>query len=127
LNAKERRMTETGSEQNAKEAKPGVRELAPTEVIEMHRRGEDVVYLDVREPQEWNLFRIPGAVHVPLADVSQRVGDIVPCDRRVVVYCARGGRSIKAADVMQTMGYTSVATLSGGIMGWVNAGGELEE
>src|SRR5919206_4830055 len=118
-------MKDTGSEQNASEAKPGVRELAPTEVIEMHRRGEDVVYLDVREPQEWNLFRIPRAVHVPLDTVGQRVVDVVPRDRRVVVYCARGGRSIKAADVMQSLGYSSVATLSGGIMGWVNAGGEL--
>ena len=111
----------------ASDARPGVHELAPTEVIEMHRRGEDVVYLDVREPQEWNLFRIPGAVHVPLDTVGQRVVDVVPRDRRVVVYCARGGRSLKAADVMRGMGYARVATLSGGIMGWVSAGGELEE
>src|SRR5919204_4069384 len=120
-------MKEQSLERSASEAKPGVCDLAPTEAIEMHRRGEDVVYLDVREPQEWNLFRIPGAVHVPLAAVSERVGDIVPRDRRVVVYCARGGRSIKAAEVMRDMGYASVALLSGGIMGWVNAGGELEE
>jgi sulfur-carrier protein adenylyltransferase/sulfurtransferase len=120
-------MEEKSLEPSVSGANPGVCELAPTEVIEMHRRGEDVVYLDVREPQEWNLFRIPGAVHVPLAAVSERVGDVVPRDRRVVVYCARGGRSIKAADVLQAMGYASVATISGGIMGWVNAGGELEE
>jgi rhodanese-related sulfurtransferase len=114
-------------EPDASEAKPAVSELAPAEVIAMRERDEDVVYLDVREQQEWNLFRIPGAVHLPLDAVGQRVGDVVPRDRRVVVYCARGGRSIKAADVMQSMGYSSVATLSGGIMGWVNAGGELEE
>jgi sulfur-carrier protein adenylyltransferase/sulfurtransferase len=120
-------MESKSSERSASEARPGVSELAPAEVIAMHQRGEDVVYLDVREQQEWNLFRIPGAVHVPLGAVVERVGDVVPRDRRVVVYCARGGRSIKAADVMQNMGYSSVATLSGGIMGWVNAGGELEE
>src|SRR5918911_4997368 len=117
-------MEEKSVEQHAREAKPGVSELAPAEVIAMHRRGEDVVYLDVREQQEWNLFRIRGAVHVPLGAIGQRVGDVVPRDRRVVVYCARGGRSIEAADVMQSMGYSNVATLSGGIMGWVNAGGE---
>src|SRR5918911_2170931 len=120
-------MEEKSVEQHAREAKPGVSELAPAEVIAMHKRGEDVVYLDVREQQEWNLFRIPGAVHVPLDAVGQRVGDVVSRDRRVVVYCARGGRSIKAADILRGLGYTSVATLSGGIMGWVNAGGGLEE
>ena len=120
-------MEEKSVEQHAREAKPAVSELAPTEVIAMHKRGEDVVYLDVREQQEWNLFRIPGAVHVPLGAVGQRAGDVVPRDRRVVVYCARGGRSIKAADILQAMGYDRVATISGGIMGWVDAGGELEE
>src|SRR4051794_3910644 len=73
LKARGRRMEPKSSEQDASEAKHSVSELAPAEVIAMHKRGDDVVYLDVREQQEWNLFRIPGAVHVPLGAVGQRV------------------------------------------------------
>jgi rhodanese-related sulfurtransferase len=50
----------------------------------------------------------------------------VPRDRRVVVYCASGNRSALAADTLQRMGYTDVASMRGGIRGWVDAGGEIE-
>jgi cysteine desulfurase / selenocysteine lyase len=120
-------MQEKSFDEKVSEAKSRIREVTPSEVIEMRRRGEDVVYLDVREPQEWNLFRIPGAVHVPLGAVGDRVGDAIARDRQVVVYCAHGGRSAFAADVMLGLGYTGVASLAGGIMGWVNAGGDVEE
>jgi rhodanese-related sulfurtransferase len=85
------------------------------------------VFLDVREQREWNLFRIAGAVHVPLASVRERVGQAVTPGRRVVVYCARGGRAALAADVLRELGYADVSSIAGGVMGWVNAGGTLEE
>jgi rhodanese-related sulfurtransferase len=51
----------------------------------------------------------------------------VPTDKKVIVYCARGNRSALAADAMQDMGYTDVASMSSGIIGWANIGGDLEE
>src|ERR671939_1922941 len=110
-------MADKTYEQMVAEAKTRIREVTPEEAIALRRRGEDAVYLDVREPQEWNLFRIPGAVHVPLGQVDQRVAETIPRDRKVIVYCARGNRSALAADAMQNMGYSDVASLAAGITG----------
>jgi rhodanese-related sulfurtransferase len=120
-------MTDKTYEQMVAEAKTRIREVTPEEAIALRRRGEDAVFLDVREPQEWNLFRIPGAVHIPLGQLDQRVADEVPRDRRVVVYCARGNRSALAADTMQNMGYTDVASMAAGITGWAHAGGDIDD
>jgi rhodanese-related sulfurtransferase len=121
-------MTEKSYEEQVAEAKSRVTEVTAAEAVSLRRAGDGVVFLDVREPNEWNLFRIPGAVHVPLATVRDRVRDAVPPSAgRVVVYCARGNRSALAADAMRELGYANVASLAGGIMGWVSAGGEVEE
>ena len=109
------------------EARAPAPELPAREAVALHQRGEAVMYLDVREQYEWNLFRIPGAVHVPLEGVRERAAHTVPADKRVVVYCARGGRAAVAADALRELGYADVVSLEGGIMAWVNAGGMLEE
>ncbi|HEX6537280.1 MAG TPA: rhodanese-like domain-containing protein [Gemmatimonadaceae bacterium] len=113
-------------EEQVAEAKTRVREVAPGEASALRSAG-DAVFVDVREPNEWNLFRIPGAVHLPLGDVRSRARDAVAPGRRVVVYCARGNRSALAADAMSELGYTDVVSLAGGIMAWMSAGGEVEE
>jgi rhodanese-related sulfurtransferase len=119
-------VSEKSYEEQVAEAKGRIREITPQEAIALKERG-DVVYVDVREPQEWNLFRIPGAMHVPLARVSELGPEQLAHDRQVVLYCARGNRSALAADSMQQLGYTNVASMAQGIMGWVNAGGAVEE
>ena len=120
-------MTEKSYEQRVAEAKTRIREVTPEEALAMRRRGEDAVFLDVREPHEWNLFRIPGAVHVPLGRLDEHVADAVPRDRRVVVYCSRGNRSALAADAMRQLGYGDVASMAAGITGWAHAGGEIDD
>lgn len=109
------------------EAKARITEISPQDAVARRQNGDDAVYLDVREPGEWNLFRIPDAVLVPLAEVAATVEGKVPRDARVVVYCARGNRSALAADVMLQMGYQDVASLAGGISGWAHAGGAIDD
>ena len=109
------------------EAKARITEITPQEAIAQRKNGDDVVYLDVREPGEWNLFRIPDAVLVPLGEVEATVLEKVSRDVRVVVYCARGNRSAIAADAMQQMGYRDVVSLAGGITGWAYAGGSIDD
>jgi rhodanese-related sulfurtransferase len=109
------------------EAKARITEIKPREAVERRQNGEEAVYLDVREPGEWNLFRIPDAVLVPLGDVTGTVEEKVPRDARVVVYCARGNRSALAADAMQQMGYRNVVSLAEGITGWAHAGGAIDD
>jgi rhodanese-related sulfurtransferase len=119
-------MSEQSYDQMVADAKSRIREITPQEAITLRERG-DVIYVDVREPQEWNLFRIPGAVHVPLATIANVTPEKVARDRQVVLYCARGGRSALAPDAMQKLGYTNVVSMAQGIMGWVSAGGAVEE
>ena len=114
-------------EQLLAEARARVTEITPQDAVSSHQNGEDAVYLDVREPGEWNLFRIPDAVHVPLGDLGETLRDKVPPDKRVVVYCARGNRSVFAADTMQKLGYRDVVSLAGGITGWAHAGGAIDD
>lgn len=104
-----------------------VREIPAADAVAMYKGGGDLVYLDVRESNEWNLFRIPGAVHIPLGSIAESVRNLIPVESRVVVYCARGGRAAKAVDSMRTLGYGRVATIAGGVRAWMDAGGELEE
>jgi sulfur-carrier protein adenylyltransferase/sulfurtransferase len=103
-------------------------EISPSELRARQERGERGPLLDVREQNEWNLFRIPGAIHVPLARVSSVAGEALAQhpESEVVVYCGRGARSAQAAETLRAQGYRATS-LAGGIVAWVDAGGEVEE
>ena len=109
------------------EAKEQIEEVSPEDVQAMKARGEKVVYLDVREANEWNLGRIPGAVHLPRGNLESKIEALADRNQKVVVYCARGNRSALAALTMQQMGYENVASMSRGFLGWVDSNGEIEE
>lgn len=119
-------MTYKTGEDLLEDARSRITELTPAEVAELRERGEDVVYLDVRESNEWNLGRIPGAVFLPRGQLESKIEELTPRDARVVIYCARGNRSALAADTMQQMGYANVASMSGGFQQWVMEGREVE-
>ena len=108
------------------EAKARIREVSPKQVLDMQARGEPVVLVDIREIQEVNTAKIPGSVHVPRSHLESRIGAQVPRDANVVLYCSSGNRSVLSADRLQDMGYSTVASMSGGIRGWADAGGEVE-
>lgn len=116
----------TGAEL-VEEARQRIEEISPGDTKALHERSKDVVFLDVREPNEWNLGRIPGAVHLPRGNLESKVEALIDRSQRVVVYCARANRSALAADTMQQMGYEDVASMSEGFGGWIAAGGEVEE
>ena len=108
------------------EARARITEVTPAEVAGLRDRGERIVYLDVREPNEWNLGRIPGAVFLPRGQLESKIEELVQRDARIVIYCARGNRSALAADTMQQMGYENVASMSGGFQQWAMEGREVE-
>jgi sulfur-carrier protein adenylyltransferase/sulfurtransferase len=78
---------------------------------------ENFFLLDVREPNEYQIGRIPGSTLIPLGEVPQRYQEI-PKDREVVVHCKMGGRSAKAATFLRQQGFTNVKNLKGGILDW---------
>ena len=81
--------------------------------------GDDVFILDVREPNEYQINRIPGSELIPLGDVPKRYGELNP-DEEIVVHCKMGGRSAKAADFLRSVGFKRVLNLKGGILDWID-------
>lgn len=82
-----------------------------------------VYLLDVRNPDEFAAGRLAGAKLVPVAELEARLAEL-PADKKtpVLVYCAKGGRSAKAARLLSEKGYEAVHDLAGGITAWKDAG-----
>jgi rhodanese-related sulfurtransferase len=108
------------------EAKQRIKEVTPADVRRMREQQEEFALVDVREDREWNLGHLPGAMHMSRGTLEQKIERAVPRERKVVLYCASGRRSVLAADMLQQLGYTDVASMSTGIHGWVADGGEIE-
>ena len=119
-------MAHKTGEDLIEEAKRQIEEVTPEQVRDMQDRKESVVYLDVREPNEWNLGRLPHAIHLPRGNLETKVEGMIDRGQRVVVYCARGNRSALAALTLKQMGYENVASMARGFMGWADINGEVE-
>jgi rhodanese-related sulfurtransferase len=90
---------------------------------------EDAILIDVREPEEHAAENIPGSINIPRgileAEVEPRpemggvtAPELQDRDRPIYLYCRSGGRSALAADSLQQMGFSRVASLAGGIIAW---------
>jgi glyoxylase-like metal-dependent hydrolase (beta-lactamase superfamily II)/rhodanese-related sulfurtransferase len=90
-----------------------------------HIRRDDPVILDVRERHEYTAGHLPGAVHLPQADILTRIAEI-PRDREVLVVCQSGGRSRQVAKFLAGQGIERVGDLVGGTTGWQEAGEPVE-
>lgn len=84
---------------------------------------DDAYLLDVREDDEWHAGHAPDAVHIPLAELGQRAGE-VPRDRKVYVVCRSGGRSAQAAMALNEAGWDAV-NMSGGMQDWARSGRDM--
>ena len=82
-------------------------------------RGDKLTIVDVREPHEYQINRIPGSTLIPLGDIPKRYVELDPSDE-IVVHCKMGGRSAKAVDFLRSKGYTKVLNLTGGILEWID-------
>ncbi len=118
-------MTAKTGQDLIEEAKRQIDEVTPEQVRDMQARNESVVYLDVREPNEWNLGRMPEAIHLPRGNLEGKVEGLIDRNQKVVVYCARGNRSALAALTMKQMGYENVSSMARGFLGWADIGGEV--
>lgn len=119
-------MTYKTGDELLEEARAQIKEITPAEVADLRSSGESVVYLDVREQNEWNLGRIPGAQFLPRGQLESKIEELAPRESRVIIYCARGNRSALAANTLQQMGYANVASMSGGFQQWATEDREVE-
>jgi molybdopterin/thiamine biosynthesis adenylyltransferase/rhodanese-related sulfurtransferase len=104
-----------------REARAQIREVTPQEVDALPPGRATLV--DVREASEWDQGHLPGANHVSKSYIEQQIEAVAPDrDAQVILYCAGGIRSLFAAQTMADMGYTNVASMSGGFQAWKGAG-----
>lgn len=74
----------------------------------------DGILLDVREPKEWKLGTLPGALLIPMSELQVRIGEI-PKDKPILCICRSGARSQQVAVFLKFNGYESVANMVGGM------------
>jgi len=96
-----------------------MRQLRPAELVVHLQTGRTPVLLDVREPWEWNVCRVPGAILIPMRDLPARVAELDK-DAETVVICHHGVRSYHAARYLETVGFGDVINLSGGVAAWAD-------
>ena len=89
-------------------------------------RESGAFLLDVREPEEWVEYHIPGATLIPLAQLENRLNE-VPADQEVVIVCRSGNRSLIGRDILQGAGFENSTSMAGGMKQWMAAGYEWVE
>ena len=98
---------------------PPATEITVLELKARMDRGDKLVIVDVREPNEYQINRIPGSVLIPLGEIPRRYAELDQ-DAELVMQCKMGGRSAKAADYLRSVGFKRVLNLKGGILEWVD-------
>ncbi|HEV3272287.1 MAG TPA: rhodanese-like domain-containing protein [Candidatus Methylacidiphilales bacterium] len=92
--------------------------ITPIELKALLDRGEKFRLIDVREPDEWAVARLPGAELIPLSQFQHRAAAELSPDETVVLYCHHGMRSGRAQGYLRAQGYADVLNLTGGIDAW---------
>ncbi len=115
------------------EANAVIPAISQDEARALHDSGE-AVFVDVREQNEIQQARIPGSAAAPrgflefIADPgAPNHNPALSSGKKLVIYCGSGGRSLFAAKTLHDMGYEDLANLTGGIQGWSQGGGPIEQ
>lgn len=119
--------TDPQSRQRPASPAPTFRSVKPADVAEQVRSGE-MLLVDVRTDHEWDAGHAPQAMHVPLSEVKERIGEIerAAADRPIAFICRTGSRSAEAAAIAVTEGMDDVHNVVGGMTAWVEEGLPLE-
>lgn len=110
------------------QARAEIREIGVAEASEFMEQGPTVI--DVREPNEYVAGFVPEAINIPRGVLEFKVDSfpqLANRERAVLLYCKSGGRSALAAQTLQRLGFSNVASLAGGFDGWVAAGNGVQK
>jgi len=92
--------------------------ITPEDLKAKLDRGDAILLVDVREPDEWEVNRIEGATLIPLMTLAQRARELDPT-AEVVAYCKMGSRSEQAVLYLRRLGFSKAKNLEGGIDEWI--------
>jgi len=98
-------------------------EMAPAEVVRKIQGGEDLVLLDVRTPEEYEEVHLENSLLLPVESMSQQTLNEIGLgqnakDKEIIIYCRSGARSRMAYNLMSSLGYTNIKSISGGMVHW---------
>jgi rhodanese-related sulfurtransferase len=113
-------------EQMVREALQHIPEVTPADLQSRLQGGEQIVLIDVREPDEFARGKIPGAYTIPRGVLEGQVDGRLPREATVVLYCGGGARSALACKSLAEMGYDKVENLQGGWTAWMKSGLPIE-
>jgi len=109
----------------ASEARTRIREVSSTDARDLQSRG--ALLIDVREAEEFAKEHAAGAMHLSKGVLEMKIEKAAPdLAQPLVCYCGGGNRSALAADSLQRMGYTNVASMEGGFKSWKDRGLSVE-
>jgi rhodanese-related sulfurtransferase len=95
------------------------KEISVTDAYELYQTG--VLFVDVRENDEWYQVHIPNTTHIPLGELARRQKEL-PKDQQIVVVCRSGNRSQTGRDILINAGFQDVTSMAGGVKSWSAAG-----
>ena len=103
-----------------------IREISARETPEV-RSESGALLLDVRSDQEWQIAHIPGALHIPMSQLEERLPELAPDRKRpIITYCAVGARSLRSLPTLDELGYEDTVSMAGGIVAWQELGFPVE-
>lgn len=98
-------------------------EISAERAFQKYQKG--VFVLDVRQPEEWDEYHVPGSTLIPLEQLADRLSEL-PLDEEIVVVCRSGNRSQEGRDILLNAGFTKVSSMAGGLLDWRVAGYPVE-
>ena len=110
------------------QARAEIREIGVAEASGFMEQGPTVI--DVREPNEYVVGFVPDAINIPRGILEFKLDSfpqLADREKPVLVYCKSGGRSALAAQTLQRLGFSNVASLAGGFDGWIAAGKGMQK
>lgn len=98
-------------------------EISPSDVVKKIQNNENIILLDVRTPEEYKQVHLENALLLPVQELSQQSLTAVGLgenakDEEIIIYCRSGARSKTAYDVMNSLGYTNIKSIAGGMTHW---------
>jgi molybdopterin/thiamine biosynthesis adenylyltransferase/rhodanese-related sulfurtransferase len=88
---------------------------------------KDALLVDVRSDEEWRIAHIPGALHIPMSQMEERLPELAPDrSRPIITFCATGNRSLRVLPTVDALGYEDSVSMAGGIVAWRELGFPVE-
>jgi len=96
-------------------------EITPLELKERREKGERLTVLDIREPHELKISVLPDILHIPMAELTDRIEELEAKKAdEIVVVCRAGNRSSVIAEFLRENGFSRVYNLTGGMNMWAD-------